>query len=60
MASSWTKVEATYYNLPGDKVTGKNKDYAESLLKLATRLDLPDSYLDEIRLDVQVGERKKF
>lgn len=44
-----TKVEATCYNLPGDKVTGTNKEYAESLLKLATSLDFPDSYLNQIR-----------
>ncbi len=44
-----TKVEATCYNLPSAKVTGTNKDYAESLLQLAGRLGLPDSYLDEIR-----------
>jgi len=44
-----TQVEATCYNLPGAKVTGTNKDYAESLLQLAGRLGLPDSYLDEIR-----------
>jgi hypothetical protein len=44
-----TEVEATCYNLPGAKVTGTNKDYAESLLQVASRLGLPDSYLDEIR-----------
>jgi hypothetical protein len=44
-----TKVEATCYNLPGAKVTGTNKDYAESLLQVAGRLGLPESYLDEIR-----------
>ena len=44
-----TRVEATCYNLPGDKVSGTNKAYAESLLDLATRLDFPDSYLDQIR-----------
>ncbi len=44
-----TQVEATCYNLPGDKVTGANKKYAESLLDVATRLDFPDSYLDQIR-----------
>lgn len=44
-----TKVEATCYNLPSTKVTGTNKDYAESLLQVAGRLGLPDSYLDEIR-----------
>jgi len=44
-----TQVEATCYNLPSDKVTGANKKYAESLLDVATRLDFPDSYLDQIR-----------
>lgn len=44
-----TEVEATCYNLPIDKVTGVNKEYADLLLDLATRLDFPDSYLDQIR-----------
>jgi len=44
-----TQVGATCYNLPGDKVTGANKEYAESLLDVATRLEFPDSYLDQIR-----------
>jgi len=44
-----TQVEATCYNLPSDKVTGANRDYAESLLEVATRLDFPDSYLEQIR-----------
>ncbi len=44
-----TQVEATCYTLPSDKVTGANKDYAESLLDVATRLGFPDSYLDQIR-----------
>ena len=44
-----TQVEATCYNLPSDKVTGANKEYAESLLDVATRLDFPDSYLYQIR-----------
>jgi len=43
------QVEATCYNLPGDKVTGANKEYAELLLDVATRLDFPESYLDQIR-----------
>ena len=43
------RVEATCYNLPGDKVMGTNKKYAELLLTVATQLDFPDSYLDEIR-----------
>ena len=44
-----TRVDATCYNLPGEKVTGANKQYAQSLLDLATRLEFPDSYLDQIR-----------
>ena len=43
------QVEATCYNLPSDKVTGTNKRYADSLLEVATRLDFPDFYLDQIR-----------
>ena len=43
------QVAATCYNLPIDKVKGTNKDYAESLLDVATRLDFPESYLDQIR-----------
>ena len=44
-----TQVEATCYILPGDKVTGANKEYAESLLDVATKLGFPNSYLDQIR-----------
>jgi len=44
-----TQVEATCYNLPGDKVIGANKEYAELLLDVATELGFPDSYLDQIR-----------
>ena len=44
-----TQIEATCYNLPSDKVTGTNKEYAESLLDVATKLGFPDSYLDQIR-----------
>lgn len=44
-----SRVEATCYNLPGDKLAGANKAYAESLLELATRLGFPDSYLGQIR-----------
>ena len=44
-----TQVEATCYNLPVDKVTGTNRDYARSLMDLAARLNFPDSYLDQIR-----------
>ena len=44
-----SRVEATCYNLPNEKVTGSNREYAESLLDVATRLEFPDSYLDQIR-----------
>lgn len=44
-----TKVEATCYNLPGDKIIGTNRKYAELLLDVATSLGFPDSYLDQIR-----------
>ena len=44
-----TNVEATCYNLPGVKVTGTNRDYADALLQVASKLGLPDSYLEEIR-----------
>ena len=47
--SDGSKVEAICYNLSVDKVTGTNKDYAESLMEVAARLGFPDSYLDEIR-----------
>jgi hypothetical protein len=43
------RVAATCYNLPGDKVAGGNEAYAEALWELASRLDLPELYLDEIR-----------
>ena len=42
-------VDAVCYNLPADKITGTNKDYANSLLVVAKRLKFPDSYLDQIR-----------
>jgi hypothetical protein len=44
-----TRVDAACYNLPGDKVTGANRKYAEALLDVATRLGFPDAYLDQIR-----------
>lgn len=49
--------EATCYNLPGAKFTGTNKDYAKSLLQVASRLGLPDAYLDEIRQDLDENSR---
>jgi hypothetical protein len=44
-----TGVEAACYNLPAGQVAGANKDYAKALLEVATRVGLPDSWLDEIR-----------
>ncbi|MEE8287939.1 MAG: gamma-glutamylcyclotransferase family protein [Nitrosomonadaceae bacterium] len=44
-----SKVEASCYNLPVDKVTGTNKVYAQALLEVANRLGLPERYLVEIR-----------
>jgi hypothetical protein len=44
-----TKLEATCYNLPSEKVAGANKEYAQGLLEIATRLGFPDPYLDQIR-----------
>jgi hypothetical protein len=43
-----SKVEASCYILPSEKVTGTNKDYAEALLKVARKLGLPEAYLAEI------------
>ena len=43
-----TNVQASCYNLPSEKVSGTNKTYAESLLEVATKLQLPESYLDQI------------
>jgi len=44
-----SKVEATCYNLPKDKVTGTNKTYAASLLKLASKIGFPEPYIGQIR-----------
>lgn len=43
------RVSAVCYNLPAAKLTGTNPEYAAALLSLATRLGLPDGYLEEIR-----------
>ena len=40
---------AVCYNLPVHKLKGVNPGYAKSLLALASRLDFPDDYLEEIR-----------
>jgi len=42
---------AVCYNLPPGKLEGTNSAYAESLLRLATKLGFPDEYLDTIRLE---------
>ena len=43
------QVSAVCYNLPTEKLAGKNPEYGANLLALATRLGLPDSYLGQIR-----------
>ncbi len=42
-------VSAVSYNLPADKLAGTNPEYATALLDLATRLGLPESYLEHIQ-----------
>lgn len=42
------QVSAVCYNLPATSLTGTNSEYAAALLTLATKLDLPDSYLRHI------------
>jgi len=44
-----TQVEAICYNLPEDKIAGFNPAYAKALLDLATRLEIPAVYLNQIR-----------
>jgi len=44
-----TKEPATCYNLPLSKLEGTNPEYAGALLRLASRLGLPDDYLRRIR-----------
>jgi hypothetical protein len=43
------QVAAVCYNLPAAKLSGTNPEYASALLALATKLQLPDSYLRHIR-----------
>jgi hypothetical protein len=40
---------AVCYNLPANKLKGRNREYATRLLALATRLGLPDTYLEHLR-----------
>ena len=42
-------LEAACYILPAHRVTGTNRRYAEQLLELAIGLELPDSYIEQIR-----------
>jgi hypothetical protein len=42
-------VNATVYNLPEESLSGTNREYARSLLKLGNQLGFPESYLDKIR-----------
>ena len=44
-----SEVEASCYNLPAHKITGTNKGYAVALWEVASKLGLPEPYLDEIR-----------
>lgn len=41
-------VEATCYNLPAEKVTGANEDYARSLFEVASKLGMPKTCLNQI------------
>lgn len=43
------RVSAVCYNLPASRLAGANPEYAAALLKLATRLGLPGSYLRHIQ-----------
>jgi hypothetical protein len=43
------RVDAVCYNLPQDKITGANRDYAKALVAVASKLGFPESYLDQIR-----------
>lgn len=51
-----SRVEATCYNLPEERVTGTNRIYAEALLELASRLSFPDEYLQQIRNALTLAE----
>ena len=43
------QVAAVCYNLPESMLTGTNPRYAAELLALATRLGMPEGYLERIR-----------
>lgn len=42
-------VKATCYNLPAGEVAGRNDEYAKALLRVASNLGFPESYLEQIR-----------
>ena len=46
--SSNEEVEVTTYNLPPEKLKGKNKDYAKSLAILAKKIGFSSEYIEEI------------
>ncbi len=46
--SSNEEIEVTTYNLPREKLKGKNKDYAKSLAILAKKIGFPSEYIEEI------------
>ena len=41
-------IVATTYNLPVEKLTGQNREYARSLTALAKNVGLPPEYIEEI------------
>ena len=46
--SSNEQIEVTTYNLPPEKMKGRNKDYARSLAVLAKKIGFPSEYVEEI------------
>lgn len=49
VTESQERLLATCYNLPLSLLTGTNESYAQSLYKLATKLNFPKAYLDKIK-----------
>ncbi len=47
-ASDNNEILASTYNLPADKLKGRNKEYASSLAILAKNVGLPPEYVKEI------------
>lgn len=52
--SDGRQVDAACYNLPADRISGANEDYARLLEDLARGLGFPDSYLDQIRKAAEI------